>query len=480
MGGKANVGHQREGWVAGRAGRPDNGLTGGKATVDAATLTPTCPRCGARRREPTIWGGTPGCQHDFRLRRQYVESGGGAGSSSEAWSAPGEANAERIRRARWREYAVCATCGAWRGQLGLEPEPAMYVEHLVEVFREVRRVLRDDGLLFLNIGDSYANDAKWGGGTTGKHSLTMHGPTGIGRGRKHTGLPPKSLMQIPARLSIALQEDGWVLRNDIVWFKKAPMPESVTDRFTTSWEHIYMLAKQPKYFFDQTAVRERDVAGNGFVRGPRLSYQNQDGSPRGSEKAWDGVGGGRNRRDVWTLGPDPYPDGHFAVFPKRLPEIAILAGTSPKACGTCGAPWRRRVERSGQPPEPEHRQPPKRLAPGQAGNVGKGNMGFRASRLSGQEMMRWRLENPDVTTGWEPTCAHDDPTGRCRVLDPFAGSGTVGVVCEWHRRDFVGLELNPEYAEMARRRIEVEGRLGRSAYRPEPEPDAQMTLEGLA
>src|SRR5688572_10431046 len=161
----------------------------------------------------------------------------------------------------------------------------------------------------------------------------------------------------------------------------------------------------------------------------------------------------RNARSVWTIATQPYPEAHFATFPPQLAERCILAGTSERgACAKCGAPIERIVEKGPPPPEPAHRNPPKRLQPHQAGNVGAGNMGFRASRLSGIEMAEWKAAHPDVTVGWAPSCSCNAGVVPCTVLDPFAGSGTTGDVAIRNGRDAVLIELNPEYAKLAERR----------------------------
>jgi hypothetical protein len=142
------------------------------------------------------------------------------------------------------------------GQLGLEPTPEEYVANMVAVFREVRRVLRADGTLWLNLGDSYANDTKWGGSSGGKHVAALHGQTGIGRQKVTTGLKAKDLVGIPWRVAFALQADGWYLRSDIIWAKPNPMPESVTDRPTKAHEYLFLLSKSARYYYDADAVRE--------------------------------------------------------------------------------------------------------------------------------------------------------------------------------------------------------------------------------
>lgn len=154
------------------------------------------------------------------------------------------------------------------GQIGLEETPQAFVDRMVDVFREVRRVLREDGTCWVNLGDSYANDGKWGGATSGKHVASLHGNTGIGRGKKTTGLKSKDLVGIPWRVALALQADGWWLRRDIIWHKPNPMPESATDRCTTAHEYLFHLTKSADYFYDADAVAEPRVSvGGAFVNG---------------------------------------------------------------------------------------------------------------------------------------------------------------------------------------------------------------------
>ncbi len=149
-----------------------------------------------------------------------------------------------------RDYGVA-------GQLGPKRTPAKNVASMVEVFRAVREVRSDDGTLWLNLGDSYANDTKWGGSTSGKHAQAVHGNSGIGRRRTNTGLKSKDLMGIPWRLAFALQDDGWYLRQDIIGHKPNPMPESVRDRCTKAYEYLFLLSKSPRYYFDHEAMREQ-------------------------------------------------------------------------------------------------------------------------------------------------------------------------------------------------------------------------------
>ena len=222
------------------------------------------------------------------------------------------------------------------GQLGLEPTPEEYVERMVAVFREVRRVLRADGTFWSNMGDSYAQSGKGGGGP---FEAERPGYLPGVRGRPLRAMPggetadgvlkPKDLIGIPWRLAFALQADGWYLRSDIIWAKPNPMPESVTDRPTKSHEYMFLLAKAPRYYYDAEAVREPH-------QGPHAGHLQQHFAPlkdRGDQRQLRKQGyhdfinpTGRNLRSVWTIATEPYPGAHFATFPQKLVEPCIKAG----------------------------------------------------------------------------------------------------------------------------------------------------------
>lgn len=282
-----------------------------------------------------------------------------------------------------RDYGV-------EGQLGLEPTPDEFVAAMVEVFREVRRVLRDDGTLWLNLGDSYSSSppgnktkgvsAKSGlngvNGESGRYRESLASGHATKRDTSRIpGIKPKDLIGIPWRVAFALQADGWYLRQDIIWHKPNPMPESVTDRCTKAHEYIFMLSKSPRYYFDNEAIKEPAVSGhpsgNGFKRSARESYKNPDGTPRGNDSQWLGVGGLRNRRSVWTVSTKPFKGAHSATFPPDLIDPCVLAG-----CPVDGT-----------------------------------------------------------------------------VLDPFFGAGTTGLVAQKHGRNCVGIELNPDYIAIANERL---------------------------
>lgn len=256
------------------------------------------------------------------------------------------------------------------GQLGLEPTPDEYVANMAAVFSEVRRVMADDGTLWLNLGDSYNSSPSNQNGA----NMYTGGDPYSGQGRRNRdvpGLKPKDLCGIPWRVAFALQADGWYLRQDIIWHKPNPMPESVTDRCTKAHEYIFLLSKSARYYYDAVAVAEKAATEPHAPGNKKLDDSRNDHDQM--EKVW-GANGTRNRRSVWTVATKPYPEAHFATYPPALIEPCILAGSEP-------------------------------------GDT---------------------------------------------VLDPFAGSGTTGMVAMKHGRRFVGCELNPEYAAMAERRIAKE------------------------
>ncbi len=228
------------------------------------------------------------------------------------------------------------------GQIGLEETVEAYVARLVGVFREVRRVLRDDGVLFLNLGDSYAGS--WGAQGRGPEPASGYGTTSALSAtsiaahpkRRYTGtirdsgLKPKDLIGVPWRVAFALQSDGWWLRSDIIWHKPNPMPSSVTDRCTSAHEYVFMLSKSARYFFDADAISEPSV-GAGEERVPSESSKNsvhENRTYRGLARRVT-IKENRNKRDVWTIATALFADAHFATFPPELPALCIRAGSRP-------------------------------------------------------------------------------------------------------------------------------------------------------
>jgi DNA modification methylase len=283
------------------------------------------------------------------------------------------------------------------GQLGLEPTPDEYVSEMVDVFREVKRVLRDDGTVWLNLGDSYCTHppgkyddpfktTTTGGGRADANRINARKSCENRSKREFFGLKPKDLVGIPWRVAFALQADGWYLRQDIIWHKPNPMPESVTDRCTKAHEYIFLLSKSARYYYDADAIREPNATKPEDISrmGDKKNFKCNDSRSQGKHGRTSLMQGGtkqefidkyytngRNKRSVWTVTTKPFKDAHFATFPPKLIEPCILAGC---------------------------------------------------------------------------------PEGGI-VLDPFAGSGTTGMVALDMGREFVGCELNPEYLPMIEKRM---------------------------
>lgn len=341
-----------------------------------------------------------------------------------------------------RDYGVA-------GQLGLEPTPEEYVANMVAVFREVRRVLRSDGTLWLDLGDSYAHGVP--GGTAGQWNNRKGGGGHTAeavKGQKLTGgtmgfgAKVKDLVGIPWRVAFALQADGWYLRSDIIWSKPNPMPESVTDRPTKAHEYLFLLSKSPRYFYDADAVREPSTerpSGNAerFVAaGGERSRLN---THLGSSVPYEPNGSGRNLRSVWTIATEPYPGAHFATFPRRLVEPCVKAGTSERGvCPECGAPWAPIIERTTGRDWNAKKRGADRMV---YGNGTGADMDM--------DMDMDRIANPPRKTGWRSACRHDADTVPATVLDPFAGSGTTLLVAQSLGRQGVGIDLSPEYLRQA-------------------------------
>jgi len=227
------------------------------------------------------------------------------------------------------------------GQIGLEETPAAYVAALLEVFRAAGRVLADDGCLWLNLGDCYAQDTKWGGQSGGKNTSSIKG--GYLRRQSHTGLPDKNLLGIPWRVAFALQDDGWIVRNEIIWEKPNGMPESVRDRLTVTHETIFLLVKQGDYFFDVDAIREEAVTqdrraprGSRGARVPNAGLRKQDvlAADATHHGRYAGLGAWqptplRRRRTIWRIPTVASRDDHYAMFPDQIVETCVLASTRP-------------------------------------------------------------------------------------------------------------------------------------------------------
>lgn len=349
-------------------------------------------------------------------------------------------------------------------EIGSEPTPDAFVEALVKVFREVRRVLHDSGTLWLNLGFGYAGSGKGPTGHNGigdqaerqgftqapnqrgdAHRPNRDGVQGATSLRGFEGFKPKDLMLLPFFVAEALRQDGWYLRSVIAWCKTSAMPESVRDRPSSAWEPIFLLSKAPAYFYDAFAVRQPDkgyASGNGFAGRQGNARDTAVNGGDGTEERFE-PSSGANLRNFWPLGPSPLREAHFAAFVPEIPRRAILAGTSQAGvCPTCLAPWRRLTE-STLVKSPAH-------GPGSTVR-GRGE----PTSVNGWAGEAYPRLNRQVTTlGWQPSCSHTDRRPiPATVLDPFAGVFTTSLAAEQLGRDSIAIELSAEYVELGTRRL---------------------------
>lgn len=403
------------------------------AAGSVRTVVTSIPFYGLRdyQTAPQVWDGDPACPHDWRGHgvKHYAPRRDHDGRDFGPTR-----NQEPTRAATGKPIplgATCDRCGAWLGELGQEPSLSLYTAHVVQVFAAVKRVLAPDGTLWLNVGDSYSNagqsgnDRRAGQANGGKAHYT---PT-EGRGEKQ-------LLGVPWRVAFALQDAGWILRNDIIWAKPAPMPESVTDRCTKAHEYLFLFSQQPDYYCDMAAIAEATTnshgSGNGYARGARLSYQNGDGTPRGSDAPWQPAAT-RNRRDVWTIPYDPC-DWEYCLACSTFYE-----GTA-----------RRRIWYTTDPAT-----------------------GAKVQHCPACEATDAWVDHYAM---WPPAlpalCIRAGSRPGDTVLDPFVGSGTtVRVAVEWGRVG-VGIDLNPAFIQLAdtmtaRQPVQLPALVGPSVPRPE-------------
>jgi DNA modification methylase len=389
-------------------------------------------------KDDVIWDGVDGCEHqwgdiipytkkDERTPEQKKNQGATVGNSI---------NSENF--AKGNSGSFCLKCNAWKGQLGLEPTFDLYIEHLCDIFDDVRRVLRKDGTCWVNIGDTYysISGGKFLNDNLGSKDVNLlKGVSQANALKSGDELEQKNLCNIPARFSIEMQNRGWILRNTIIWHKPNCMPSSVKDRFTVDFEYVFFFVKSKRYFFE-TQYEAYDKPMNRWG-GDKLKA---DGN-----STWDeGVGQntyrnrnmrpnpfGRNKRTTWTITTKGFPESHFAVYPEELCETPLKAGCPEFVCKKCGKPREKIIKTiSGK---------------------GEGKP-YNPNRPDGFVMNGRNRESEHIFEGYSG-CGCDAGFEGGIVLDPFFGAGTTGLVTLKQNKRFIGIELNPEYIKIAEERL---------------------------
>jgi DNA modification methylase len=351
-------------------------------------------------------------------------------------------------------------------QIGLEQTPQEYIANLVAVFRECKRILRDDGTLWVNIGDSYAGSGG-AGGDYSKGGLKEGQPKWKSNlDAQAAGLKSKDLIGIPWMLAFALRADGWYLRQDIIWAKPNPMPESVKDRCTKAHEYVFLLSKSPHYYYDYKAIAEpqkdisirRAYSKNNIDKRKDANIENLGYSISGKaqdatyQKLREEIENGniptRNRRSVWTIPTSHYRGAHFATYPPELIEPCILAGCPELICSKCGAPWVRDLERE------DKRHWTERNEYSKDGKYEFEYLKTKSPNQAGRNDAQASYKSPKfIDHGLKPTCNCGAEPISGVVFDPFAGSGTTVAVANSLGRRGIGVDLSYNYLQLAQERV---------------------------
>jgi DNA modification methylase len=379
-----------------------------------------------------IWGGDAGCAHEFQA---FTKKGISGGKNSSKVQIKGQENFQIVPDS---QYRICQKCGAWEGELGQEPTPDQYIENLMAVFDEVKRVIKNTGSCWVNLGDTFAGSGGAGGDWThGKRASATKWKQG------DACVPDRSLVMIPFRFAIAMVNHGWILRNTIIWHKPNCMPSSASNRFTVDYEYMFFFVKQEKYYFKQQFEPIAEFnrwGGKQMSKGLAKTTEYKESIYKSGKSSVLQKGSNlwpndkqRNKRSIWRISPAGYKGAHFAVFPPELIKIPIDATCPIGICLTCG-----------KPKEPKYEKIEVACPPigGIEKREGFGNPTY-SGKTSYMETKFVGYTECGCETAFEPGI----------VFDPFMGSGTTAVQANAQQRNFIGCEINPDYWKLALDRL---------------------------
>ena len=430
----------------------------------------------------TIWDENKTCEHNFEI--EEIQAG------TQHWNQGGKVipyKEREIKNEKIMKVGFCNKCGAWKGQLGLEPTFDLYIKHLCDIFDEVKRVLRDDGTCWVNLGDTYFGSGKGAGGDISKSKEVYSFKDKEKRkcqncGKEFDGwkfqnfcgsacsgvdntprevkgkLPDKTLTMIPFRFAIEMVNRGWILRNTIIWHKRNCMPSSVKDRFTVDFEYLFFFSKKKKYYFEtQYEPHKLDSIKRlkqGFNENQHFDYKKRTKKHLSKDQERSVRQGfhvnrdpsqfynpeGRNKRTVWTINPKPFSEAHFAVYPEELCETPIKAGCPEFVCNKCKRPREKIITYTKE-------------------NIIKTNARGELRPSSGEDIHLTKSFGYKEKYNSIPhfkgltKCGCNSEFISGIVIDPFFGSGTTGLVALKQNKKFIGIELNKEYIEIANKRL---------------------------
>ena len=398
-----------------------------------------------------IWDGKGNCKHEFEIKKSKNPMDRGEKGQHDSSGIVGKMGNKTMTTIK---SGFCIKCNAWKGQLGLEPTSDLYIKHLCNIFDEVKRVLKDEGTCWVNLGDTYGGSHCGYGQSRESSGFQNTTKQTCYATNKNKPLPakimPKSLIMIPFRFAIEMANRGWILRNTIIWHKPKCMPSSAKDRFTVDFEYLFFFVKNKKYYFEtqyEPCAKNSDMEYRKNLRFGRkyeVKRPYKDNQPLSYSKTAEISPLGRNKRTVWRICPKPFKEAHFAVYPEELCEIPIKAGCPEFICQKCGKP-RQKIIINVYPSDMKNHKEIKRDDERAKKSTEQGlHTFYKHSRREVAIKQEEKIISCNCNAEFKPGI----------VLDPFCGSGTTLLAAKKLGRNYLGIDLNPDYVKMSKKRID--------------------------